>query len=88
MFNTLEGHDDRLAAVWFVVLSPAMFALGGLASWTVAQTGRLPAQLGVWLLVIAIPMLVLIPVSGFWLVAIIGALTLYAAKNPTPSRTT
>jgi len=79
--NTLVGHEDRLAAVWFIALSPALFALGALARWAVGRTGELPAQLGMWLLALSLPMLVLIPASGFWLVAAIGVLVLVAAKR-------
>lgn len=73
--------DDarRRADLWFLLAGPAMLALGGLARATVRETGTLPAQLGGWLLLIGVPMTVIDPASGGWLLNALGIATLVAA---------
>jgi hypothetical protein len=79
--NTLAGHDDRGVVVWFLATGVALLALGELARWAVAQTGRVPARLGWWLLGLAVPVMVLMPVSGAVLYAVIGLFALRAASR-------
>src|SRR5947207_15237792 len=79
--NTLTGHDDRGVVVWFLATGVALLALGELARWAVAQTGRIPARLGWWLLGMAVPIMVLMPISGAILYAVIGLLALRAASR-------
>ncbi|AHH97757.1 DUF6463 family protein [Kutzneria albida] len=81
LVNAVGGHLDRQAAFWFLVAAPNLSALGELARWAVRRTGTLPARLGGWLLGIGVVGVVLLPVSGFWLVLIIGVLALVAARR-------
>lgn len=84
--DTLMGHDDRGAAFWFVATGMVLIALGELARWTAGQLGRLPASLGWWLIAVAVPATVVMPVSGAPLYAAIGVLTVAAARgNPSPA---
>ncbi|HYN94547.1 MAG TPA: DUF6463 family protein [Pilimelia sp.] len=83
--DTLIGHDDRGAAFWFVSTGLVLIALGELARWAARQVGRLPARLGWWLIGVAVPVMVVMPVSGAPLYAAIGALTVAAARGrPSP----
>ncbi|MGI9042166.1 MAG: DUF6463 family protein [Gemmatimonadales bacterium] len=59
----------------------AWLALGDVAGWCVRETGRLPAHLGGWLLATSVPMIVLLPASGGWLIVALGAFALRAARD-------
>lgn len=84
VINTVAGHDDRMSVIWFLLTGFALFALADLARWTVRETGRIPARLGGWLVGLAVPGIVLMPVSGFWLLAVIGILGLVSAGRTRP----
>jgi Family of unknown function (DUF6463) len=79
VIDTVAGHDDRGAAVWFIAAGLGLLAMGELARWTVDRTGRLPARLGWWLIGISGSLTLLLPVSGSILGVAIGALTVRAA---------
>ena len=72
-FNAVEpdvayATFDRETAFWHLTFGLMVVILGALIHWTQARTGTLPAFLGWSLLVLSVAALVLIPVSGFWLV--------------------
>lgn len=76
-------HFAREAAVWFLVAGVALLALGTLSRHLIRTTGRLPAQLGWYLVAIGVPLCVLyFPVTGGWAVLAIGVLALLAAREP------
>lgn len=79
--NTVEGHPERESWFWFMWSGVALLALGEHVRWTVRETGRVPVRLGGWLLALAVPLTVAIPVSGGWLVAAVGGLALRAARS-------
>src|SRR5258706_7716530 len=81
LFNALVGHDDRGVVVWFLATGAVLLALGELARWAVGETGRLPARLGWWLIGIAVPIAVLMPVSGAVLYLVIGILAVRASRG-------
>jgi len=65
-----------------------LIALGELARWTARQLGQLPERLGWWLIGVAVPAMVVMPVSGAPLYVAIGALTVAAARaDPSPTTT-
>lgn len=84
--DTLMHHDDLGVAYWFIATGVALLALGALARWAVRETGRLPGALGWWLIVVGVPATILMPMSGAFLYAIIGGLTLWAVRSePAPA---
>ncbi|MBW5482487.1 DUF6463 family protein [Streptomyces bambusae] len=91
-----EDHYLREFSVWWMVAGVALLAMGTLARHILRTTGRLPAQLGWYLLVVGVPLcLIYFPVTGGWAVLAIGILALVAARRtaatppalPTPSAT-
>ena len=82
--DTIDGYAERESAFWYLVAGVFLLALGELARWVVRETGRVPARLGYWLIGIGVAAIVLMPVSGFWLIAALGALALRASRRPEP----
>ncbi len=84
--NAIGTDSEREAWVWYMVAGAGLLALGEGARWSARETGRVPARLGAWLLAIAVPLIVLTPASGGWLVAAVGGFALRAALHTDPSR--
>ncbi|GAA2389805.1 DUF6463 family protein [Nonomuraea africana] len=76
------------ATIWFMASGVALLAIGTLAQHVARTTGRLPAQVGWYMLIIGVPLSVIyFPVTGSWPLLVIGALGLVAARRPgAPSR--
>lgn len=71
------------ASIWFMASGFAMLAIGTLSLHVVRATGRLPAQVGWYMLVIGVPLCVIyFPVTGSWAMVVIGVLGLVAARPP------
>lgn len=68
IWNAIDPHYDRATAVWFLLFGFILFLLGMLVQWVEQQTGTLPHSLGWGLLLIGVMGVVLMPVSGFWLI--------------------
>lgn len=83
--NTVDHKPDRESWMWFMLTGVSWVGLGELARWSVRETGRVPARLGLYLLAVAAPLTALSSKSGGWLVAAIGAISLRAARSPRPS---
>jgi hypothetical protein len=79
--DAIAGHVDREAAFWFLSTGVVWFSVGHLTHWVIRRTGRIPALVGWWTLGLAVPSLVLLPASGFWLVLAVGVLALVAARR-------
>ena len=47
----------------------------------IRRTGRIPSLVGWWTVGLAVPSLVLLPASGFWLAVGVGILALVAARR-------
>ncbi|AIY44576.2 DUF6463 family protein [Mycolicibacterium fortuitum] len=83
----------RDASVWFMMCGIALLAIGVLTRYAVIETGRIPASVGWFLVVMGIPLtLIYFPVTGGWLVLAIGVIALLAARRgsgtaKTPTRT-
>ncbi|NRQ39879.1 hypothetical protein HII36_49830 [Nonomuraea sp. NN258] len=72
----------RDSSVWFLVGGIAMLALGTLSAHTVRATGRMPAQVGWYLLAMGVPLCVLyFPVTGSWVLPVLGVMALLAARR-------
>lgn len=85
-FNTVRMDAERNAAFWFLITGALLMALGQQARATQQRTGAVPASLGWSLLAISVPGVVLIPVSGFWLVLAQGFLVLAGARRAAARR--
>ena len=81
VFNAVGTHADRDAAVWFLLSGVLLITLGQLARWAQRQTGTLPAFVGWTLLGVAAAVAILMPASGWPLVAAAGGLLLAAART-------
>ncbi|MFD1934350.1 MULTISPECIES: DUF6463 family protein [Nonomuraea] len=72
----------RESSVWFMTCGVALLALGTLTLHAVRTTGRVPAQVGWYLLAMGVPLCVLyFPVTGSWALLVIGVLALAAARR-------
>ena len=85
--NAVGTHADRDAAVWFLLSGVLLITLGGLSRWAQRHTGTLPAFLGWTLLAVAAAVAILMPLSGWPLVAAAGGLLLRAARVKVPRGT-
>ncbi|MFJ4776428.1 DUF6463 family protein [Streptomyces sp. NPDC088762] len=81
VIDAVGSYDDRALVLWFTVCGLALAALGTLTQWILRTVGRLPRQLGFWLLAMGALITALQPVSGGWLVIGIGGLALVAARQ-------
>lgn len=80
-FDTRLAEPVRDATVWFTIGGIALAAIVSLARQGVKATGRIPIQVGVYLLIVGIPVTVFQPVSGGVGVVIAGGLALVAARD-------
>jgi hypothetical protein len=80
-FDVLDGHDDRELALYFGILALPLAMAGTMVRWMLRTTGRLPAQVGWWLIAMGAPIAVLQPVSGAWLLLGIGWLAVVASRQ-------
>ncbi|MER6951621.1 DUF6463 family protein [Nonomuraea sp. NPDC000554] len=80
--TSAADYFARESSVWFMISGVALLALGTLAQHIVRTTGRLPAQLGWYLVAIGFALCVIyFPVTGGWPVLAIGVLGLVAARR-------
>ncbi len=78
--NQMQPNFDREAAFWFLLVGVLLFILGQLAQWVQQKTDALPDALGWWLLGLALVGVVMMPVSGFWLILPQAAYILYVNR--------
>jgi hypothetical protein len=81
LVDAVDGNADRAATFWFLATGVVWFTVGHLTHWVIRRTGRIPALVGWWTVGLAVPSLVLMPASGFWLVLAVGVLALVAARR-------
>lgn len=86
LFKTVNGQPDRELAFWFIAFGAVVILLGGLADWCESQGAGLPRRFGWSLLALTILVVVIMPISGGWLLLApsIGAIT--RARNPAQTR--
>lgn len=84
-FRALSPHHDRLEIFWSLCFGVMAFFLGQLISRSEAKGVRTPAVLGWELLALGLLGAVLMPVSGWWLVMVVGALILVDARRTRPA---
>lgn len=86
LVGSVGDDPERAFTLWYMVAGLGLLALGELARWAVRETGRVPARLGGWLLLVSVPVVLLLPASGGWLIAALGVLSLLAARGTVGSR--
>ncbi len=76
LLNTVDGQPEREFPFWFLAFGLLAILFGALVDWTEGQHLPLPRFVGWGLLVIVIAVLVIMPISGGWLLipAVVGAL--------------
>lgn len=79
--NAIGANVDRAVTFWFLATGVVLFTVGHLTHWVLRRTGRIPALVGWWTLGLAVPSLVLLPTSPFWLALALGILALIAARR-------
>lgn len=82
--NAAFSTFDRETAFWHLMFGAIAIVLGGLIHWTQARTGTLPAFLGWSLLTISVAALVLMPISGFWIVLPQAVLMILVSRRDSP----
>ncbi|WP_431042074.1 DUF6463 family protein [Streptomyces sp. P1-3] len=81
LWNVVPGEPLREYEMWFFLAGFGLLGLGTLSARIVRDTGRLPAQLGWYLLAIGVPLQILYPVSGAPGLIVLGVLALIAARR-------
>ena len=74
--GAVDPYLDRNVVFWFLLASPLLWIVGRFALWLAAEGRRAPAWLGRDLLIVALVGIVLMPVSGFWLILVPSVLLL------------
>ena len=72
LFNAVDPHFDRMAIVWYLLFGVLLFSIGALVRWMQRETGRLPGWLSWFFWIFAVPNVILMPISGFWLLFPLG----------------
>lgn len=73
------GYWNREASVWFLTSGALLLVLGTMTRLAVRLTGRMPAQVGWFLLATGVPLCAIyFPVTGSWALVVLGALALIA----------
>jgi hypothetical protein len=82
--TTAAHYDARDADMWFLVCGIGNLAIGTLTQAVVRETGRVPTQTGVYLLVLGVVVsIIFFPVNPGPLFIAIGVLALVAANQRT-----
>lgn len=79
--NAVDPHADRQAAFWFLTSGALIVTSGQLARWAQRRTGMLPAAFGWNTLAIGVAGVVVMPISGFWLVIAQALFALAASRR-------
>ncbi|REE99132.1 DUF6463 family protein [Thermomonospora umbrina] len=81
VFDGIEGDPEREAALWFLFAGIGFFAIGTLTQVVLRSTGRVPLQIAGYLLLLGVPMSIVEPASGGWLLMGLGVLALVAHRR-------
>ena len=81
-FNAIAPHFDREAAFWFLLFSPLCYLLGQVVNRAVEWGDtRLLAVLGGHVLAIGVVGVMLLPISGFWILIAIAVVIFATARG-------
>lgn len=81
--NAIDPHFDRAAIFWFLSYGLLLFVIGGMVKSMQQSAVQLPSWLPWVFWGMAIPSVILMPISGFWLLFPIGWLAFQASAEPT-----
>lgn len=82
LWDTVANDDDaRMTALWFMVSGIAFFGIGFLSRRMLSISGRTSTEIGWIMLATGIPVSVMEPISGGWLLIVIGVLAVAAARR-------
>lgn len=84
IFNAVDPYFDRNTAFWFMIVAPLLFTLGQICCWAQAHSITLPAFLGWHLLAISVVGVILMPISGFWLLMPPAILIIFVSRQEIP----
>ncbi len=73
--NAIDPHFDRVAIFWFLSYGLLLFVIGGMVKSMQQSAVQLPSWLPWVFWGMAIPSVILMPISGFWLLFPIGWFT-------------
>jgi len=76
--------DLRGIGFWYVTAGLAMILLAGVVGWIELRTGTVPGFLGWALLALAVWGVVLMPVSPFWVFALVAVLAFRSSRRAKP----
>lgn len=79
---------DRETAFWHLAFGLMAVILGALIHWAQARTGTLPAFLGWSLLALGAAGVILMPVSGFWVLLPQAAMMILVSRRSSPRAVT
>lgn len=68
VINSITPHYDRGMVFWFLLFGGLLWLLGHMTQWIETRYSDVPRSLGWGLLGIALIGILVMPVSGFWLV--------------------
>lgn len=80
VINSITPHYDRATIFWFLFFGALLWILGQTTQWMETVYNDVPHSLGWGLLILAVVGILLIPLSGFWLVLPQAYLILRRAK--------
>ncbi|WP_433325870.1 DUF6463 family protein [Spirillospora sp. CA-294931] len=80
-WDTVPGKPQREHELWYFLAGFGMLALGTMSKAIVDATGRIPAQLGWYLLAVGVPLQILFPLSGAPGLILLGVLALVASRK-------
>ncbi|MER5934475.1 DUF6463 family protein [Streptomyces sp. NPDC002054] len=84
-WDAATGKPEREFELWFFLAGFGLLALGTLSARIVRETGRLPGELGWYLLAIGVPLMVLNPASGAPGLIALGIYALITAARQGPA---
>ncbi|WP_433323346.1 DUF6463 family protein [Spirillospora sp. CA-294931] len=79
--NAVGDDAEREGWMWFMLAGAGLAAIGFQARRAVLDHGRVPLGTGFWMLGIGVPLAVLQPASGSWLLIALGVAALVAARG-------
>lgn len=68
IINSITPHYDRGMIFWFLLFGALLLLLGHMTQWMQTHFGVIPESLGWGLFGLAVVGIIVMPVSGFWVV--------------------
>jgi hypothetical protein len=79
--DAVDPHPDRGLVFWFLLASPLVWFLGRMAIWLAGRNQPPPAWLGRDLMLVSVVVVLLMPVSGGWLLLAPAGLLIAATRG-------